>query len=668
MTDDTGRDNRRTHSLLDGIRQRFAHEVYKDLQEFVYDTLKTSSVIYIRQDEDRVQPCFPRTQLRGFCSFCQKLREFSGGQGNDVICVRKEMDYICQGLKAEEHGEHWSWGWQRCHMGLLDFYMPIRSSIDTGHTPRGILAVLVVGHGRDPDAQTMRDILGRIADVTSGTDSREYFPDRAPSELSAFRHSLEHLAAGIPLLTSAERHTTEQALSAVLPLMEVIASRTLSRATFFAGEEFLRHFYVGTVGLDITEDVMWTSVERALTGLAEYAALDTAALYVGRSSDYTNLVRQAVYAKQTTRLAETFTLPSYDEFAWLTRNVPLTIPTRSGGLTWLSPEVGFGTRAATLFAKEMVGGHLVLLGFGHNRPIKAFQEALVYETVMSKIMSYIDTAMLRVELDTLMSETGHLMGRAWGKVAAGYSTLRRVQLSAVDSAQQPRVDMALWAMEDGVTRLELIRQNFYSFRTLTGALPTAEEQQHTSFAGEDMPEASSRLIRFDPAAVLDDVVPFFRRTLADTKLKPINYLRTTATALVSGRSEAKHCLKMVFLNLFDNAVKFAYDGTYLTIETRCEDNEWVAMFTNLGIGVAPDEQDRVFRPFVRSRFQNPIKRIEGLGLGLPYCKRIVDGVFHGHIVLNSREARTTSERRYDGDNWLTTVTVRLPVVGDAGGQ
>jgi signal transduction histidine kinase len=90
-------------------------------------------------------------------------------------------------------------------------------------------------------------------------------------------------------------------------------------------------------------------------------------------------------------------------------------------------------------------------------------------------------------------------------------------------------------------------------------------------------------------------------------------------------------LVRLFQNLIGNAVK--YHGkespvVHLSAERRGPD--WVIRIEDRGIGIAREDQDRVFMPFVR--LGN--REVPGTGLGLAVSKNIVEGM-GGLIWLES---------------------------------
>jgi signal transduction histidine kinase len=268
--------------------------------------------------------------------------------------------------------------------------------------------------------------------------------------------------------------------------------------------------------------------------------------------------------------------------------------------------------------------------------------------------------MLGLELDYLMSETGHLMGRAWGKVYSGYDTLKDlVSLDSVSPEDTELMQLAMWNMEDGLVQLELIRQNFYAFRERRLGVNI---QESTQSMGDETTDIAPVRQTIEPAdevdvvALLQDLGPLFRR-LSDEFDQEVRFSMGSPSAVTRG---PENSLRLVFINLFDNATKFSYGSTYIEITLTTSENQCVVIFANLGIGVAPDERRRVFRPLTKSRFKDPYRRIEGLGLGLSFCQKVIEDEFDGTIDIFSREVHTP-HRRFEGDNWLTTVTIRLPL-------
>ena len=90
--------------------------------------------------------------------------------------------------------------------------------------------------------------------------------------------------------------------------------------------------------------------------------------------------------------------------------------------------------------------------------------------------------------------------------------------------------------------------------------------------------------------------------------------------------------QQVVLNLLSNAVKFSDDGGRVSVRAVRDDDEVRVTVADNGIGVAPEDRERIFESFQqsgRARGQN-----EGTGLGLTLCRRIVE-LFGGRMWLDS---------------------------------
>ncbi|MDT7795915.1 MAG: hypothetical protein QOD59_5356 [Mycobacterium sp.] len=90
--------------------------------------------------------------------------------------------------------------------------------------------------------------------------------------------------------------------------------------------------------------------------------------------------------------------------------------------------------------------------------------------------------------------------------------------------------------------------------------------------------------------------------------------------------------RQVVLNLVANAVKFTPDGGKVFINACREGTELNVTVTDTGIGVAPEDQERIFETFQQGRRGAP--KEEGTGLGLTLCRRIVE-LFGGRMWLES---------------------------------
>lgn len=99
-------------------------------------------------------------------------------------------------------------------------------------------------------------------------------------------------------------------------------------------------------------------------------------------------------------------------------------------------------------------------------------------------------------------------------------------------------------------------------------------------------------------------------------------------------------------NLIDNAIKYAFDATTVTVTLSERNNAAVIDIRNEGIGVPKAEQAKLFSQFYRA--SNAAKREGGTGLGLFITKSIIEQS-GGSVAFISNEGKDT------------TFTVQFPI-------
>jgi signal transduction histidine kinase len=87
-------------------------------------------------------------------------------------------------------------------------------------------------------------------------------------------------------------------------------------------------------------------------------------------------------------------------------------------------------------------------------------------------------------------------------------------------------------------------------------------------------------------------------------------------------------MEQVFLNLLSNANKFSPEGDRISIRATAADKTWQIEVTDHGIGIGPENHQRIFEEFEQVHARGA--HSTGTGLGLALAKRFVEA--HGGVI------------------------------------
>jgi len=106
----------------------------------------------------------------------------------------------------------------------------------------------------------------------------------------------------------------------------------------------------------------------------------------------------------------------------------------------------------------------------------------------------------------------------------------------------------------------------------------------------------------------------------------------------------KDAIRRVIINILDNAVKFSYGNTKVSISIYGEDGKAYIGIGNFGIGIAEDEIKNIFDRFYKTdKSRNNDKK--GAGLGLSMVKNIIN-LHKQHIWVESIDAKEGSHAKF----------------------
>ncbi len=102
-----------------------------------------------------------------------------------------------------------------------------------------------------------------------------------------------------------------------------------------------------------------------------------------------------------------------------------------------------------------------------------------------------------------------------------------------------------------------------------------------------------------------------------------------APAVLADRSR----LAQILVEIFDNALKFSPEDAPVEVSAHRHDGGVCIDVTDHGIGIPPDERERMFVPLYRGR-EAEVRRIPGAGLGLAIVAKLV-ALHGGRIEIDS---------------------------------
>ena len=104
----------------------------------------------------------------------------------------------------------------------------------------------------------------------------------------------------------------------------------------------------------------------------------------------------------------------------------------------------------------------------------------------------------------------------------------------------------------------------------------------------------------------------------------------------------RDAVKQMLINLIDNAMKYSPEDKEIEIEVLARPGEVEIQVRDRGIGIRPEQRDRIFDKFYRSP-EAALVNPKGVGLGLKIVKHIMDA-HRGEVCVESRPDRGSTFR------------------------
>lgn len=151
---------------------------------------------------------------------------------------------------------------------------------------------------------------------------------------------------------------------------------------------------------------------------------------------------------------------------------------------------------------------------------------------------------------------------------------------------------------------------------------------------EDLQYQTIQKERVDIVDLLAERIATFQHAAKQKKLQ-MSFIPSNQSSEINGNLQL---LKRLFSSLLDNAIKYTPTGGKIGVKLSQEKHSILVCFTDNGIGIPQDQQEKVFDRFFRS---DTARTEKGYGLGLSIAKQIVE--FHdGKIHLHSQVGKGTT--------------------------
>ncbi len=138
-----------------------------------------------------------------------------------------------------------------------------------------------------------------------------------------------------------------------------------------------------------------------------------------------------------------------------------------------------------------------------------------------------------------------------------------------------------------------------------------------------------RVVLVQPAEVVNSVVELMKTEANSKDL----FLSVDIAAELAPVRASPDRLKLVWTNLVSNAIKYTEPGGIVAVSLKQTSKELVGTVRDTGIGVAPEDQERIFEEFYRAENARALSP-HGTGVGLAIVQRLIEN-WGGSVSVES---------------------------------
>ncbi len=276
-----------------------------------------------------------------------------------------------------------------------------------------------------------------------------------------------------------------------------------------------------------------------------------------------------------------------------------------------APSTGLGRRVLRL-GSVPIGSMIVR---GHTAPLTNDAMAALVATTFDRYRASVNENQIETE-----RKAEQLRSTVLDSLAHAYKT----PLTAIRAASTGLVEMG---------RLSPAQSELVSLIDEQAALLSELTTRLLTTAQLDTDEVALAAAPVGIRSLIDDVVFGLKERLAQTNVAI--QLEDDSLELCCDRS----LMTALLTQYVDNACKYSFGGTTISIAVARADAETVFSVHSLGPEIPPSDRDRIFERYFRSSALS--NRASGTGIGLAVAKRAAQ-MHGGHVWVSSGESQGTT--------------------------